>query len=110
MKVEKAGDLQRGRPVANVPAKLNEAAFRTAKGAAGTAEGDSGTQQFVFRVDVVTLPAFDAKSAQAKAMDTSLQNSYADDITGEYIARLENDYGVKINQDALNQVIGSSNQ
>ncbi|HVZ53213.1 MAG TPA: SurA N-terminal domain-containing protein [Pseudolabrys sp.] len=110
LKVEKAGDLQRNRPLANVPAKLNEAAFRTAKGGVGTAEGDSGTQQFVFRVDEVTIPTFDAKSAQNKALDTSLQNSYADDLTGEYIARLENDYGVKINQDALNQVVGGSNQ
>ena len=84
--------------------------FRTAKGAAGTAEGDTGTQQFVFRVTEVTIPAFDAKSAQAKALDTSLQNSYADDITGEYIARLENDYGVKINQAALNQVVGGSTE
>lgn len=110
LKVETAADLQRGRPLANVPAKLNEAAFRTAKGAAGSAEGDNETRQFVFRVNEVTIPAFDAKSAQAKALENQLRNSYADDITGEYIARLENDYGVKINEAALNQVVGGSNQ
>ena len=37
-----------------------------------------------------------------------MQNSYADDIIGQYIARVENDIGVTINQAALNQVIGGS--
>jgi peptidyl-prolyl cis-trans isomerase D len=37
---------------------------------------------------------------------TSLQNSFADDIIGEYIGKLENEIGVAINQSALNQVIG----
>ena len=110
LKVEKAADLQRGRPADKAPAKLVEAAFRTAKGAAATAEGSSETQQFVFRVTEVTIPAFDAKSAQAKALENQLQNSYADDIIGEYIARLESDYGVKINEAALNQVVGGSAQ
>jgi len=110
LKVEKAADLQRGRSAANLSARLTDAVFKTAKGAAGTAEGDSETKQFVFKVTEVTIPTFDAKSAQAKAMDAQLQNSYADDITAEYLARLENDFGVKINQAALNQVVGGSNQ
>jgi len=51
-------------------------------------------------------PKLDAASPEAKQLSTTLQNAYADDIIGEYIARLENDYGVTINQSALNQVIG----
>jgi hypothetical protein len=37
-----------------------------------------------------------------------LQNSYADDIIGEYIGKLEADMGVKINQQALGQVVGGT--
>ncbi len=110
VKLEKAADLQRGRPASNAPAKLVDAVFRTAKGAAGTAEGASETQQYVFQVTEVTIPSFDANSAQSKALERQLKNSYADDLIGEYIARLESEYGVKINQTALNQVVGGSNQ
>jgi peptidyl-prolyl cis-trans isomerase D len=41
-----------------------------------------------------------------------MQSSFADDIIGQYIAKIENDIGVTINQTALNQVIGggTSNQ
>ena len=57
-------------------------------------------------------PKRDANSPEAKQLSTTLQNSYADDIIGEYIGRIENDLGVNINQTALNQVIGggTSNQ
>jgi peptidyl-prolyl cis-trans isomerase D len=110
VKVEKATDLQRGRPAPNAPAKLVEAAFKTAKGAAGTAEGTDETQQFVFQVTEVTIPSFDANSVQSKGLENQLKNAYADDIIGEYIGRLESDYGVKINQTAVNQVVGGSSQ
>jgi hypothetical protein len=39
-----------------------------------------------------------------------LQNSYSDDLVGEYLARLENDFKVSINQSALNQVVGGSTE
>jgi peptidyl-prolyl cis-trans isomerase D len=82
--------------------------FRTAKGEAGQAEGVDDTHRVVYRVTQVTAPTFDADAPQAKQIATTLQNAYADDLIGQYIARLENDYGVKINQTALNQVIGGA--
>ncbi len=80
--------------------------FKVAKGAPGSAEGETQTQRFVFRVTEVIDPPLDANSPQAKQLSTSLQSSYSDDMIGQYIARLESDYGVSINQQALNQVIG----
>ncbi len=106
LKVEKASDLQRRKPAGFVPEKVVEAVFRTAKGEAATAEGSKETERFVFRVTEVTDPKLDPASAQGKAIAASLQNSYADDIVGSYIARLENDLGVKLNQAALEQIIG----
>jgi peptidyl-prolyl cis-trans isomerase D len=104
MKVATANDLQRRKPAGFVPAKVVDAVFNTPKGAPGVAEGDSQTQRFVYRITDVIDPKLDAASPEAKQLSTTLQASYADDIIGEYIARLENDYGVRLNQTALDQV------
>ena len=110
LKVENAADLQRGKPGGFIPAKLVEAVFRTPKGVAGAAQGNNETERFIFQVTDVTDPAFDANSQQGKAIADVLQNSYTDDVIAEYIARLENEFGVTVNQPALNQVIGGATQ
>jgi peptidyl-prolyl cis-trans isomerase D len=110
LKVETATDLQRGKPGGFIPAKVVETVFRTPKDAPASAEGGKETERFVFRVTNVVDPAFDAASQQGKAITSLLQNSYTDDILGEYIARLENDFGISVNQQALNQVVGGGTQ
>jgi peptidyl-prolyl cis-trans isomerase D len=100
--------IQRGKPTANTPAKLIDTVFKTPKGAPGTSEGDTQTQRFVFRVIDVVDPTLDEASPEAKQLSSTLQNSYADDIIGEYIGKLEADLGVSINQQALTQVIGGA--
>jgi peptidyl-prolyl cis-trans isomerase D len=110
LKVQTAADLQRGKAAGFVPAKVVEAVFRTPKGSAGSAEGEKETDRFVFRVTDVTDPNFDPASAQGKAITTTLENSYSDDLVSQYIGRLENDFGVSVNQSALNQIIGGSTQ
>ena len=110
LKVETANDLQRGKSGGFVPVKTVEAAFRTPKGAVGTSEGDKETERFVFRVTDTIDPPLDASSAQGKAIATTLQNSYTEDTLGEYVLRLENDFGIAVNQSALNQVVGGGAQ
>jgi hypothetical protein len=39
-----------------------------------------------------------------------LRNSYGEDIVTEYVGRLENDFGVTVNQSAYNQAIGGGSQ
>jgi peptidyl-prolyl cis-trans isomerase D len=107
LQIQTAVDLQRGKAAGFVPARVVETVFKTAKGDAAATEGESETSRFVFVVTDVTDPTFSADAPDAKQLTDQLQNSYADDIIGEYIARLENDIGVSINQAALNQVIGS---
>ena len=106
LKLETAADLQRGKAAGFVPAKVVEAVFKTAKDAPGSAEGDTQTLRFVYRVTEVIEPKLDAASPEAKQLTTTLENAYADDVIGEYIARLESDYDVTVNQTALNQVVG----
>ena len=104
--VQKATDLQRGKSAGFVPEKLVEAAFQTPKDVAGSVEGGKETERFVFKVTQVTDSKLDPGSAEAKATADQLRNAYADDLIGEYIARVESEVGVKINQAALRQVVG----
>jgi len=110
LKVETAADLQRGKPGGFVPAKVVESVFRTPKGVPASVEGDKETDRFLYRVTEIVDPAFDASSAQGKAIADTLQNSYSEDLVSEYIVRLENDFGVSINPSALNQVVGGGAQ
>ena len=106
LKVVTAADLQRGKPGGFAPAKLVDAAFKTIKGVPASAEGDQVTTRFVFRVTDVVDATLDPIAS--KAIATSLQNSYTDDIIGAYVTRLENDFGVTLNQQALTQVFGGA--
>ena len=110
LKVETAKDLQRGKSGGFVPAKTVETVFRTPKGVPASAEGGKETERFVFRVTDIIDPPFEVGTPQAQTMTTTLQNSYTDDLVGEYIARLENDFGVTVNPSALNQVTGGAQQ
>jgi peptidyl-prolyl cis-trans isomerase D len=101
-----ASDLQRRKAAGFIPAKVVDAVFKTAKGTPGSTEGENQTQRYVYRVTDVIDPKLDTASPEAKQLLTSLQSSFVDDIFSEYIARLENDFGVTLNQSALNQVIG----
>ena len=59
LKAVTATDLQRGKAGGFAPAKLVEAAFKTAKDVPGSAAGDQETTRFVFRVTDVTDPPLD---------------------------------------------------
>ena len=107
LKVETANELKRGKPSEGLSAGVIDAAFRTAKGAAGTAQGQAPTEVFVFRVTDVTAPVLDPNSDDAKKIDDTLRRSYADDIVSQYLVRLQNEIGVTINQAALRQVTGA---
>ncbi|MGH6664292.1 MAG: peptidylprolyl isomerase, partial [Pseudolabrys sp.] len=108
LKVQTATDLQRGKPGGFAPAKLVEAAFKAPKDTPAVAAGDQETTRFILRVTEVTDPKLDASSAAYKQLSTTLQNSYADDIVGAYVTRLESDLGVTMNQQAITQVIGGA--
>ena len=63
-------------------------------------------EQVVFRVTEIVVPSLDAASDDAKRVVETLNRGLSEDILGEYIAKLESEIGVTINQSALNQVVG----
>jgi peptidyl-prolyl cis-trans isomerase D len=109
LKVQKASDLQRGKPAGFVPTPLVNAAFATPKGKPGSVEGKKLTERYVFEVTGVTEPKLDAQSTEGKAIATTLQNSVAEDISSEYLGHLESNLGIDINRSAVDQVIGVGN-
>jgi len=106
LQVETAFGLQRGQSAGGLPASVSDAAFRTGKDAFGIADSDNGDRRYIFRVTEVSVPPINPQGATPDQLKANLQASYADDVIGQYLARLESDLSVKINQQAVNQVVG----
>jgi peptidyl-prolyl cis-trans isomerase D len=106
LKVETLTGLKRGEPSGPMPAAAVDAVFRTAKDAADKAEASDPVEQVVFRVTDIVVPSLDMGSEAAKRILETLNRGLSEDILGEYIAKLESEIGVTINQSALNQVVG----
>jgi peptidyl-prolyl cis-trans isomerase D len=106
LKLETAAGVKRGDPTENLSAPTIDAVFRTAKGAASSAEGTQATQRVVFRVTDVKVPDLDMNSPETKRISESLRSSLANELLAGYAERLESEIGVTINPSALNQVVG----
>jgi peptidyl-prolyl cis-trans isomerase D len=100
--------LRRDRTQADFPASALDAVFQTPKDGVGTAQGASATEWVVFRVTGVTVPALDPNSADAKRIRDGLNNMLREDIIAQYLANLQASLGATINEAALNQVIGGT--
>ena len=105
LKVEMLTGLKRGEASGPLSAVGVDAVFRTAKDAAGKTEGAQPPDEVVFRVSGIVVPSLDMASEDAKRALETLNRGLSEDILAEYIAWLESDIGVTINQSALNQVV-----
>ena len=105
VKVETLGGLKRGEASGPLSAAGVDAVFRTAKDAAGKADGTQPGEQIVFRLTDIVVPSLDMASEEAKRAVQTLNRGLSEDILAEYIAWLERDIGFTINQSALNQVV-----
>jgi peptidyl-prolyl cis-trans isomerase D len=108
LSVQTVTDLQRGKTKPPVSAAALDAVFRTAKGAAGTAEGDNQESRLVFVVTDVADPPLDAKSPEAEQIVQALRSGYSEDILNEYVQQVENEIGVRVDQSKVQQIIGGS--
>jgi peptidyl-prolyl cis-trans isomerase D len=105
LKVETLAGIKRGQGSGPLSATAVDAVFRTAKDAVGKADAAMPGEQVVFRVTDIVVPKLDAASEDAKRISETLDRGLSEDIYSEYIAHLENEIGVTINQSALNQVV-----
>ncbi len=109
LKDETASAFTRGATVANMPASVVEAAFRTAKDAAGQTEGASNSEWVVFRVTDIVDPPVDPNSDDTRKLKATLERELADELVGQYVMKMETEIGVTINQAAVAQVTGAAN-
>jgi peptidyl-prolyl cis-trans isomerase D len=106
LKVETLAGVKRGEASGPLSAAAVNVVFRTAKDAVGKAEAGEPGEQVVFRVTDIVVPNIDLASEDAKRVVETLNRGLSEDILGEYVAKLESEIGVTINQSALNQVVG----
>jgi peptidyl-prolyl cis-trans isomerase D len=105
LKVESRTGIKRGDPSSPLSAVAIDAIFRAPKDGVGSAQAEQPVEQLVFHVTDIVVPNTEAGSDAAKQLQESLNRALADDIFGEYIAQLESEIGVTINQTALRQVV-----
>jgi len=105
LKLEALSGLKRGDASGALSTAAVDAVFRTAKDAVGTAEAREPGEQVVFRVTEIVVPPLDMASEEVKCTVDALNRGLSEDLLSEYIARLESEVGVTINQSALNQVV-----
>lgn len=110
LKVEWRPGIKRGNPPPGFSAAAVAEIFRTAKDAAASVDGASPAERIVFRVTEIKVPALDPQAADAKRTDEALRQRVTEDLIAQYIGRLQSEVGVTINQSALNQVAGGSQQ
>jgi peptidyl-prolyl cis-trans isomerase D len=108
LKVENAHWLKRGDNSGVLAPNALAAVFRTPQGQAATADGKDPAERIVFVVTNVTVPQFDPASPDAKRISDALRDAMANDLYSQYVARVETDLGVSVNQGALNQALGAS--
>jgi len=109
-KVETVAGLQRGHASDKAPGTVVAAAFTTAKGSVVNIEGDKPTERYIVRVTEVSDPTLDVNSPDMQRVDDTVRQAMTEDMLTEYVARLETDIGVSINQAVLEQVGGGGSQ
>jgi peptidyl-prolyl cis-trans isomerase D len=110
LKIEWRPGIKRGSPPPGLSAVTVAEIFRTAKDSTGSVEGASPAERIVFHVTEIKVPELDPEAAETKRIDEALRQRTAEDLIVQYIARLQSDAGVSINQKALGQVAGGSSQ
>ncbi|WP_018698359.1 peptidylprolyl isomerase [Amorphus coralli] len=91
-----------------LPAAAISAAFEGPQGTVDAVTGANGGR-VVLEVASVDKPAFFAEAADNEPARQRLQRSLGDGLVSEYVAALERERGVQVNQQMLNQIVGAPN-
>ncbi len=112
IKVETSKPFKRDADAKGVPDRLVNAAFRTPKDGIGQTEGAAATDQIVFKVTDIIVPAIDMASDEVKKLRESITRAMTEEQVQQYVNKVESEIGTKINQDAFAIATGavSNNQ
>ena len=108
VKVETAKLFKRDAEAKDVPERLVTAAFRTPKDGIGQTEGSGASEWIVFKVTDVVVPPVDLASEDVKKLKENLQRAEMEEQLSAYIAKIESEIGVTINQNAFAVATGAA--
>lgn len=106
LKVETAADLRRNARADNLPPAAVATLFRTPKGAAAVADGNSPSERVLLQVTGVKVPPIEAEAPEAQQLEQQIRNALSEDLLRQYIVHVERTLGTRINADALRRVVG----
>ncbi|MDJ0929663.1 peptidylprolyl isomerase [Breoghania sp.] len=109
MELQTSEPFSRDRNNNKLSAQAVTEAFSGAKDTVATADGVDGGR-VVLQVVSVTTPAFFAESDVMKKLDNELSDMLQTSLISQFVTGVQDSIGVKINQTALSNAIGSSNQ
>ena len=99
-----ATELARGQAKDDLTVESVNRIFATPVGKGGSAAAaDSRT---VFKVTAATVPPLVTTTQEAERIESQLRIRLSDDLLAQYIARLQADLGVAVNEVALRQAVG----
>jgi peptidyl-prolyl cis-trans isomerase D len=103
VEIKTASGLKRGAAPEELPASAVSVAFTLPQNGYGTVQMADGQSQAVFQLTgIKDAPALD--EAQAKTLRDELRQNLGVDILSQYVAGLQNDYGVQVNSEAISAV------
>jgi peptidyl-prolyl cis-trans isomerase D len=105
LEAKSAADLARAAPKDDLPADVVNRIFATPVGKAASAAAGEDSR-VVFKVASATVPPFVTSTSEAARVEEQLRILLSDDLLGQYIAQLQKDLGVSINQQNVRRAIG----
>ncbi len=99
-----AGPLTRGSTTGDFGSAATGRLFTTPKGAVAVAEATDPLARVVFQVTEVSVPDYTPTDGDRYA--ERIAEGLSEDLMGQYIAQLQDELGVSINQRALRQALG----
>ncbi|MBB5750965.1 peptidylprolyl isomerase [Prosthecomicrobium pneumaticum] len=94
-------------PAAPLSADALRAAFGGPKGYAAVAPGANEGEQIVLQVADVTEPAYFSGAPDLAQPSRELADGLQNDLLQQYVGELQNAVGVRVNQTALQQIVGA---
>lgn len=109
LEVSQAGPMRRNERPDALSTGAVSAIFATRQGDVSSAPAQNAGQRVVFRVTEVAVPAREeVAQEQRDAIRERLAAGLADDLLTQYVNRMRDEFGVTINQTALNRITGAS--
>lgn len=82
--------------------------FATPVGKAGSGAVGDGESRVIFQVTAATVPPLVTSTREAENLEQQIRLAMTDDLLTEYVAKLQAELGVSINQQALRNALGGS--